>query len=440
MHSSRFFPLARHRQMAVLMALVSCLAGSQVAPGDIVVPGANGSDGAFNPTSNIQVDLSLAPTGSWDGPNANPGRGVYDPEKWAVVFRYTSVNIPSGVTVTFKNHPKNAPVVWLVSESVTINGAIVLNGAAGHAAESPARPATPGPGGFRGGTGSRTQQSSSAGYGVGGGPWASGLRGRGGAYATSLINTCEGAPGGATYGNAQVLPLIGGSGGSGTRSSNNRQGGGAGGGAILIAAARQITLGSAGQIRAIGGGGSGAGSICGVDTSSGGGSGGAIRLIAEAISGTGTLNAAGGGISDTGSVGGSGRIRIEGNAVSLPVSGPMFSLVPAGAIAQLWPAGDAPTVRIAQISGQPVPADPGAELTFPDQDVTVPSGGSAVIRLECRNMPLNWIVRLRIVPLTGPDLTVTAVYVEGDALASVWQAQASLGVGFHTMQARAVSP
>lgn len=80
--------------------------------------------------------------------------------------------IPAGVTVTFKNHPANPPVVWLVKNSVTINGTIKLDGQKGHdgLATFPYL-SVPGPGGFSGGRGHRTNSlSASAGYGLGGGP------------------------------------------------------------------------------------------------------------------------------------------------------------------------------------------------------------------------------------------------------------------------------
>ena len=40
--------------------------------------GSNGSDGAFNPTSNVVIDMADHPDG---------------------IYQYTSVNIPAGVTV-----------------------------------------------------------------------------------------------------------------------------------------------------------------------------------------------------------------------------------------------------------------------------------------------------------------------------------------------------
>jgi hypothetical protein len=54
------------------------------------IPGADGSDGVFNVSTNTTIDLGLAVTGAWDANNsANAGKGVYDPAKWAVVVEGT---------------------------------------------------------------------------------------------------------------------------------------------------------------------------------------------------------------------------------------------------------------------------------------------------------------------------------------------------------------
>src|SRR5262249_5821124 len=89
----------------------------------------DGSDGPLIVTASTNINLALAVTGSWTNNNtANVGKGVYDPSKWAVVFKYSSVFIASGATVTFSNHSTRAPVVWLVNGDVAINGALNLNG------------------------------------------------------------------------------------------------------------------------------------------------------------------------------------------------------------------------------------------------------------------------------------------------------------------------
>ncbi len=92
-------------------------------------------------------------------------------------------------------------------------------------------------------------------------------------------------PGGATYGNATITPLLGGSAG-GTIAGVTTAG--AGGGAIQIVSAVSITVGPEGVVNA-GGGGAGGGNPAG------GGSGGAILLEAPQVTIAGTLAANGGG-------------------------------------------------------------------------------------------------------------------------------------------------
>ena len=117
----RFLPSA--------VALISFSAG--VASAAITVPGANSSDGVLSVGSNISIDLSQAANGPWDSNSPTAGKGVYDGDKWAVVFHYTSVNMTGG-SIVFKNHPSHAPVVWLVSGDVTLNGIVSLDGAGGY--------------------------------------------------------------------------------------------------------------------------------------------------------------------------------------------------------------------------------------------------------------------------------------------------------------------
>ena len=58
----------------------------------ITIPGADGSDGILHVVSNttVVIDLSLATSEAWDFDNtANAGSGVYDSNKWAVVYKLT---------------------------------------------------------------------------------------------------------------------------------------------------------------------------------------------------------------------------------------------------------------------------------------------------------------------------------------------------------------
>ena len=107
--------------------LAATLLAAQAAFCALTLPlssAANGSDGDLNVPdyTTTTIDLSQAVTGTWDQPGN--GKGVYDPEKWAVVFKYNSVNFvqPGRSVVAFKPHPSGAPVVWIVPASARERG------------------------------------------------------------------------------------------------------------------------------------------------------------------------------------------------------------------------------------------------------------------------------------------------------------------------------
>ncbi|MBA5868083.1 MAG: hypothetical protein GDA67_15430 [Nitrospira sp. CR1.3] len=401
-----------------LFGLVTVLFLSNPVSGDITVPGADGSDGAFNPATNVTINLALAPTGTWNGPNSSPGNGVYDPDKWAVVFRYSSVNIASGRTVTFSSHPSGAPVIWLLNGPVTIAGTLDVSSRkiAGIGNNTFLGFELPGPGGFRG-AGSNT----TGGLGPGG---------------TDSGSHASYGTGTRAYGNSRVVPLIG---GSGAGSSGNY--GEAGGGAILIAATSLVTLNGAVRANAS------------VDSFgpplNPGGSGGAIRMICDSLSGTGQLRA-----TPTGSAtGGSnkGRIRIEINQGGIASSDPAYSQGVVGSIAQLWPedvVADSPSTRVVSLGSNNVPTDPQASFEFPYADVNTATSGAQTLVIECKNIPTGldpigvqaWNVKARIVPRSGTVQNITASYVSGDYSLSTWEAQVTLPTGFSAIQVRASMP
>ena len=158
-------------KLPLLLLTAAWLTFATTARAQLNIPGADGSDGVLEtpPRSakltEVLVDLSLAVTGKWDQPSTDPGKGVYDPDKWAVVFKYSSVNIRTNTIIKFKNHPSRAPVVWLVSRDVIIDGEVNLNGNL----YDGANPEEPGPRGFRGGAGSVRGFSEGPGFGPGGG-------------------------------------------------------------------------------------------------------------------------------------------------------------------------------------------------------------------------------------------------------------------------------
>lgn len=365
----------------------------------------DGSDGNFNPTVDIEVDLSQAVTGSWDQDNsANIGMGVYDPEKWAVVFKYSSVNIPAGVTVTFKNHTTRAPVVWLVQGSVNIEGVVSLDGKNSRSGVDGLMLAEPGPGGFRGGA------FGPAGFGAG--------LGIGGVIAQ--FNSGANATHASSYGNPAILPLIGGSGG-GANTNNPSNTGSGGGGAIMIGTTSSIQL--SGTIQANGG-----------LTSRGDnmrGSGGAIKLIAETVSGNGSLSA---------HSANTGRIRIETASLSPSITmTPETVAVPPADPPILWPGTGAPTVRIVSVGGQASPTDPTAPMQAAS-DVGIASNTAVQVVIETTNFPPSGVVEVRRSPKFGNFAWTTLTHSGGDFVQSTWTANITFPGGFTALQARATVP
>lgn len=356
--------------------------------------GSNGSDLAFNPPAgSYVVDLRLAGSG--------PGTGVFDSTRFAIVFNYTTINVSSATTVTFINHTSNAPVVWLASGNVTINGTVSLNGASG--ANSPTF-ALPGPGGFEGGRRAidASVSPSAGGLGPGGAPFTSAGAG-GGGYGQPGQNGSGGGVGGGSYGSESILPLVGGSGGAGGNITNGCSGG-AGGGALLIASSGNIVLTSPGTVRANGGNST-------LSAGGGGGSGGAIRLIANQVSGTGTLRATGGtAVSGLYGNGGVGRIRVEAPVVDLTDPGLpnwSFSLTPG----PVFPEALTPVVRVVAVGGQPVPGTPIAGITT--TDIVVADSANVAVQIEAMQVPPGTTVQVTIVPDGGFPVVYTSTPLAG---------------------------
>ncbi len=405
------------------LAILACFFGPRVSA-QLSIPG-DGSDGALIISTNTVIDLREAVSGVWDANNnANKGNGIYDTNKWAVVFKYTSVNISTGATVRFVNHLSRAPVVWLVKGDVTINGTIDLDGqTAGYNAPQLAEP---GPGGFRGGSGFFAPGvGRSSGLGVGGGIIAPPNNyGAGGSYGTS------GEYGPAPYGNPSLLPLIGGSGGGGY---NDPRGGGAGAGAILIASTGTLSLD--GVIHANGGSSAGG---------TGSGSGGGIRLVCNSLRGAGALQCLGGTV---GYNGGLGRIRIERvlNDNRIQVT-PEASIVPlaANSTPWIWLPSDGPSVRIVSIGGLPAPADPRASFGTVGADVTLPQTSTTPVVVETTNAEDASTVALRIAPrsngnaawvvMTNRQITATS------PLTIRWSAPVPVNDGYSAIQVLLVRP
>lgn len=389
--------------------------------------GSSGVDGAFSPTSDTTVNL--------------PASGV---------LNYTTVNIPSGVTVRFAQSVK-APVVMLASGDVTIAGTIDISGTS----SVNTGPGTllnqgglGGPGGYDGGQGGLlVNTASGAGYGPGGGGggiyhssqcsgWTQGGGGGGfsvagsGSYCVAqygyVANTRTGF-GGPRYGSATLLPLVGGSGGGGGAGSPLQNGGpgsggGGGGGALLLVSSGKITL--SGSILAKGGN-SGNNNITGCthNQSNGGaggaGAGGAVRILASAFTGNGTVNVAGG----TGACAGywvGGGNGAPGYAAIDVVAGGTFSL------------STLPNLFFTSIGGVAVPPNPTGR-----GDVEIPNTvtNPVTVNIAASGIPLGTVVKVILNQPYGENITADSSPLTGTTQSSTASASINIPIGSTVMMA-----
>ena len=369
------------------LALLATLAATPAAHAQLNIP-SDGSDGVFAPITNVVIDLRLATTGNWDINNSgNAGYGVYDWTKWAIVFKWQSVFIPTNVTVTFINHGSRAPVVWLVQSNVVINGTVSLDSASFNPYDSALAHMNPegGPGAGRGG-------ASLLGSGSGLGP-------KHGYFRTG-------------YGNPSLIPLIG---ASGSNADSRRAGGG--GGAILIATPMSVMVG--GVISANGGG-----SVNGESANGGG-----IRLVADSLTGPGKIRA-----NDQ------GRIRIEANTFQMSqATEPEQIAVKPSPTPKIFPDAGSPTARIVSVAGFDAPLDPRSPLVG-SADLVIQTNQATVVLVETRNFPIEGAVNVRLMPKYAGEANYAALRVSGSYAQAVWRATLPFAPGYSTLQVRAIAP
>ena len=432
-HSKRLESLFRVTCWSLTLTLL-VLVGRGLAQAQGFTSGSTGADGALD-FSGVPAGTTVIfdPAALRDPPLDPEGDSVY---------HFTTINIPAGVTVRLKADVLGtAPVHWLATGAVQIDGTLNLSGEPGHPGDTSAvfSPAVPGPGGFPGGIGARVGLACQPGFGPGGGACSS--QGRGGSYGT----TGSGSSSTQRYGNQFILPLIGGSGGGGAflfsvSSIFPASGGGAGGGAILIASSVSITI--TGVITARGGK-AGDLATAGPDrfNTGAGGSGGAVRLLAPVVTVTvdGIVNVTGGGRGRrstgalTGHVGGNGRLRIESETLTVtgtlgPASGPvsLVTLVPSTVIFTTG-IGPGPTVRVVSVAGVAVPTDPTGSFTAPDLAINNP--GPVEMVIAASNIPPGAVVRLTLLNENTGAQTVTSTPLVGTLADSTATASATFSVG-----------
>ncbi len=332
------------------------------------------------------VDNYSADTWLWDGTDWQQWSGkvqTFDMTGRANgIWNFTTIRIPTGITVKFKRNAGNTPVRWLASGDVTIDGAVDASGELGANALPPGVPARGGPGGFDGGRGGIRVDASGSFVGQPGqGP---GAGAPGTAQQTSPQNLRDGQQGeyNGSYGNAFLQPLAGGSGGGGGASSQTWNGGngGGGGGAIMISSSRDIALN--GIIRANGG------MYEWSNASYGGrGSGGAILLRADRITGPGSLEAFGGQNNNP-----NGRIRVE--AYTRTLTGGQTPAAVVGLPAANGELNQLGTLTIQSVDGLNVAQPPSGNLLTPD--VVFADAGPVQVVVNGTGIPNGTAVRLRI--------------------------------------------
>lgn len=382
--------------------------------------GSTGANGPFSPGISQTVQL--------------PENGI---------FNFTTVNIPTGVTIRFQRNAKNTPIIILATGNVVIQGKIDISGWWGTASGNGG---APGPGGFRGGDGAsgvnRATGNAGDGPGAGGAGGAASapdtLGGHGGGGGFRSTGT-EGDPftGGRAYATAALVNLIGGSGGGGggafAGSGLSGGGGGGGAGAIVIASSTSIVFGddhgSFGIIEAEGGYGEDGNSSAGAGGGpGGGGAGGAIRLVANTISGSAELNVSGGETGATGvqfGRGSDGFVRVEANdqsAFNVFTGLPVSQALPSSAIQP-----NLPRLRIASIGGVATPGSPtGSFHTAPDITVPLAQSNPVSVVIEATNVPVGTVVQVTVIPATGIRSTVDSSALAGTGASSTATATVEL--------------
>ena len=218
--------------------------------------------------------------------------------------------------------------------------------------------------------------------------------------------------------------------------------GGSGGGAILIAAQRTITVN--GSVLANG-------AIVNPNLAYGG-AGGAIRLIANQVSGAGSLQA----LATVGRpAAGKGRIRIETPSISqsLDINPPTVAVQPSNPVEIVAPA-TAPAARLLSFAGTSAPTEPLAGLGNSGTDLVLTNSTPIDLLIETRNMPTNSQVlailraknnytdatRFPSIVGNSASFSARATYLSGNASIATWRVFTNMPIGHFTVQVRAVTP
>lgn len=318
--------------------------------------GSNGSFGALNVANNATEIFELPPDG---------------------VLHCTTINVGVNASLQFKRNALNTPVFLLAQSNVVIQpgGNIAISGESASGAIG----GKGGPGGFDGGMGGFGPAAPANRGGDGSGP-GRGINATSRRYA---VHASVEESNDALYGNALVMPLIGGSGGAGSN-GNPGQGGGGGGGAILIASSTSIVIN--GAIYATGG------------TGIGYGSGGSVRLIAPTGGGNGTIF--------TGAFNRCfGRIRVDTTDTTAFRNLTYNGVTSRGRQMVVLPPV-ASSLHFVEVAGQSIPVGAPAAVT-----VTLPVGAplTQTVKLRAQGFTGEVPIRLVVTPEHSPSTSVDLV-------------------------------
>lgn len=231
------------------------------------------------------------------------------------VYVARSIRIEAGSRLSFVG---TQAIALVALDTFEIEGAIDVG----------VKDASTAPGGFGPPALAQSKGGGPGGGGAGSGTSAGGggsYCGQGGLGAT--IDDSTPTPGGAVYGNPEIIPLVGGSAGGSAALSLS----GGGGGAIQLVGGKSFRIAASGSVSAGGGGGHFWGAVTS-QHAAGGGSGGAILIESPNVQIAGIVAANGGG-------GGASAIAEHGTASATAAAG---SSGPAGSAGGNGSAGDDP--------------------------------------------------------------------------------------------------
>lgn len=407
------------RAISLLLFLLLAAPAAFAQPGfDPFADISDGSDGALvYPTTDTLTVVHFDPA-DFDPPLDPDGDNI---------FHFSRVHIGENWEIRLRADVfGTTPVYWLAQEEIVIEGHLNLDGEDGHDWDEQRIAAWGGAGGFSGGIGAEASMGqvwslATRGLGPGGGPPGirhisngSGEKGGGAGHALPGGRPDTGNPGGESYGNKFLIPLIGGSGGGGGHTTSlaemNGSGGGGGGGAMLLAARSAIRID--GRLSAIGGG-TGENTQDRFDDWSGSGgygSGGSFRIVCSTVEGAGEISAVDGRVSQYAGDGSAGRISIEAinNEFVGGTIGPTFLRTPL----EVFPSADElPGIAVTAVGSEPLPIPPRGLFTMPD--ATINHDEPTSITVTARHLPLGTTLDLTIVPEEGATIQAQTTPLSG---------------------------